>query len=252
MNAALFERRGEVGIVTMNRPERLNAIGGTLLADLHQVLATAMADEAVGAVVLTGAGRAFCAGDDLKEFEIQTRDAAASEAHIRAIQQITRDLMFAEKPVVGAVAGFAVGGGLEWVLNCDLVVAADDLVAFFPEMDWAQFTTGGVTHLLPQAIGHQRAMELLLLGERQSAARLATLGLVNWVVPKAECLPKALEVAARLAQKSRFSVGRLKRLMTAELDDRLARALQHEERITIESFGRPEAAERVRRFTERK
>ncbi|MGE3968990.1 MAG: enoyl-CoA hydratase-related protein, partial [Dongiaceae bacterium] len=75
MSAALFERRGDVGIVTMNRPERLNAIGGTLLADLHRALVAAMADAAVGAVVLTGAGRAFCAGDDLKEFEIQTRDA---------------------------------------------------------------------------------------------------------------------------------------------------------------------------------
>lgn len=252
MSAALFERRDAVGIVTLNRPERLNAIGGTLLADLHRALSDAMADTAVGAIVLTGAGRAFCAGDDLKEFDLQTRDAAAIEAHIGAIQQITRDLMFAEKAVVGAVGGYAVGGGFEWMLNCDLVVAAEDLVACFPEMEWAQFTTGGVTHLLPQALGHQRAMELLLLGERQSAPRLAELGLVNWIVPKADCLEKAVAVAAKIAGKSRFSVGRLKRLMTAELDDRLARALELEKRITIESFARPEAAARVRRFTERK
>jgi enoyl-CoA hydratase/carnithine racemase len=251
MQTALFERRGDVGIVTLNRPERLNAIGGMLLADLHAALGQAMADEAVGAVVLTGAGRAFCAGDDLKEFSQQTADPAATETHIRGIQQITRDLMFTDKAVVAAAQGYAVGGGFEWLLNCDLVVAADDLVAFFPEMDWAQFTTGGITHLLPLALGHQRAMELLLLGERQSAERLAALGLVNWVVPRTQCLDKAVAVAGAVAKKSRFSVGRLKRLMTQELGDGLARALRLEERITIESFARPEAAERVRKFAER-
>jgi enoyl-CoA hydratase/carnithine racemase len=252
MPAALYDHRGEVGVVTLNRPERLNAIGGTLLADLHAAIARAMADEAVGAIVLAGAGRAFCAGDDLKEFSAQTADAAATEAHIRGIQQITRDLMFGEKAVVGAAQGYAVGGGFEWMLNCDLVVAAEDLVAFFPEMDWAQFTTGGITHLLPQAIGHQRAMELLLLGERQSAARLAGLGLVNRVVPAAQCLATAFELAAAIARKSRWSVGRLKRLITQELGDGLSRALRLEERTTVESFARPEAAERVRRFAERR
>lgn len=252
MPAALYERRGEVGIVTLNRAERLNAIGGTLLAELHAVLVRASADEAAGAIVLAGAGRAFCAGDDLKEFSAQTADAASTEAHIRGIQQITRDLMFGEKAVVGAAQGYAVGGGFEWMLNCDLVVAAEDLVAFFPEMDWAQFTTGGITHLLPQAIGHQRAMELLLLGERQTAARLEKLGLVNRVVPAAQCLTTAIELAAKVATKSRWSVGRLKRLMTQELGDGLPRALRLEERATIESFARPEAAEWVRRFTERR
>ena len=137
-------------------------------------------DAAVGAIVLAGAGRAFCAGDDLKEFGQQSADPAATEAHIRGIQQITRDIMFAEKVVVGAVQGYAVGGGFEWMLNCDLVVAADDLVAFFPEMEWAQFTTGGVTHLLPLAVGHQRAMELLVLGERQPARLASWVSSTGW------------------------------------------------------------------------
>ncbi len=87
--------------------------------------------------------------------------------------------MFGPKLVIGAVHGYAVGGGLEWLLNCDLVVAADDLVAFFPEMQLGHFVTGGVTHLLPQAVGHQRAMELFVLGERQDAQALHRLGLVN-------------------------------------------------------------------------
>ena len=122
--------------------------------------------------MLTGAGRAFCAGDDLKEFAQQSASSASVADTCDRIQQITRDIMFGSKLVIGAVHGFAVGGGFEWVLNCDMVVAADDLVAFFPEMALGHFVTGGVTHLLPQALGHQRAMELIVLGERLSGAAL--------------------------------------------------------------------------------
>jgi enoyl-CoA hydratase/carnithine racemase len=150
------------------------------------------------------------------------------------------------------VHGFAVGGGFEWLLNCDLTVAADDLVAFFPEMEWGQFVTGAVTHLLPLAVGYQRAMELLVLGERQSAPRLCELGLVNWVVPRAQLMERALEVAEQAAKKSRFSVGRLKRLINSELSSVLHNALNLEEGTTIQTFQRPEAKERIKAFTERK
>src|SRR3989304_5817573 len=95
----------------------------------------------------------------------------------------------APPPRPGGAGGAGGGGGFEWMLNCDLVAAADDLVAFFPEMDWAQFVTGGVTHLLPLGVGYQRAMELFVLGERQSAVRLLELGLVNWVAPHGRGVP---------------------------------------------------------------
>ena len=252
MSVVRLERRGAVGIVTLDRPERLNAIGGTLLGDLHRALEEAVSDEGIGSIVLTGAGRAFCAGDDLKEFEQQSAGRDAVERHIAGIQRITRDLMFSPKIVVGAVHGYAVGGGFEWMLNCDLVAAADDLVAFFPEMDWAQFVTGGVTHLLPLGVGYQRAMELFVLGERQSAVRLLELGLVNWVVPEGEMMARALGVAEKAAGKSRFSVGRLKRLINSELSSSLARALELEASATIEAFLRDEAALRARRFGTRK
>jgi enoyl-CoA hydratase/carnithine racemase len=243
-----LERRDAVAIVTLDRPDRLNAISGALLADLHAALDEANRDEAVRAIVLTGAGRAFCAGDDLKEFADQALDPAA---HIEAIQQITRDLMLNGKPVVGAVHGYAVGGGFEWLLNCDLVVAADDLVAFFPEMAIGQFVTGGVTYLLPLAVGHQRAMELLLLGERQSAERLLALGLVNRVVPRSELLSTAVALAAELAERNPWSVARLKRLVTSELQGQLVRALELEQAATIEAFGRPEARTAADAFRER-
>jgi enoyl-CoA hydratase/carnithine racemase len=252
MSFALYERRGAVGLITLNRPERLNAISGSLMADFIAAMSEAFADPQTGAVVLTGAGRAFCSGDDLKEFDLQTESPEAVVRHVEAIQKVTRLLLGSDKPVVGAIHGFAVGGGFEWLLNCDLVVAADDLVAFFPEMDWGHFVTGGVTHLLPQAIGHQRAMELFLLGERQSAVKLESLGLVNTVVPRAEMLDKALAYAEAIAGKSRFAVGKLKSTLTRDLGGALWNAVDLEQAITIEAFTHPETVERVKRFADRK
>ncbi|MBV9785371.1 MAG: enoyl-CoA hydratase/isomerase family protein [Acidisphaera sp.] len=252
MSFACYRREDEIGVITLNRPERLNAIGGALLADFSAALQAGFADEDAAVLVLTGAGRAFCAGDDLKEFDQQSASEAAIRAHIGAIQRITRLMLGCEKLILGAVHGYAVGGGFEWMLNCDLVVAADDLVAFFPEMDLGQFVTGGVTHLLPQALGYQRAMELLVLGERQDAARLERLNLVNRVVPRDELAVKAMELARSAAKKSRFSVGRLKALLNQELGRPLWHAVEQEEAITIETFSRPGAAKRVGRFAERK
>jgi enoyl-CoA hydratase/carnithine racemase len=252
MSFVLYERRGAVGLVTLNRPERLNAISGDLLAALAATLDAGIADGEAAVLVLTGAGKAFCSGDDLKEFEQQSASPDAARAHIVAIQQITRLMLGAEKPIVGAVHGWAVGGGFEWLLNCDIVVAADDLVAFFPEMDWGQFVTGGVSHLLPKAVGYQRAMELLLLGERQSADRLERLGLVNFVVPRRHLMARAMEVAETIAGKSRFSVAKLKSLLNRDLGADLWRAVEREEAITIEAFGEAEAKRRTAGFMSRK
>jgi enoyl-CoA hydratase/carnithine racemase len=252
MSFALYERRDAVGVVTLNRPERLNAISGDLLAAFSAALKLGIADDKASALILTGAGRAFCSGDDLKEFELQTKSDASIRAHIGAIQDITRLMLGCDKPIVGAVHGYAVGGGFEWLLNCDLVVAADDLVAFFPEMDWGQFVTGGVTHLLPQAVGYQRAMELLVLGERQTAQRLERLGLVNEVVLRTALEARAFGIAEKIASKSRFAVGKLKTLLNQDLGASLWRAVALEEAVTIEAFSKAEGAERVKRFAQRK
>lgn len=243
-----FRKQGHIGTVTLSRPDRLNAISTTLASDLHDALFAVSADPDIRVIVLSGEGRAFCAGDDLKEFDLQTASDAATVRHIEAIQRITRDLMFCDKLVVGAVHGFAVGGGFEWMLNCDLIVASEDLVAFFPETEWGQFPTGGVTHLLPQAIGYQQAMELLVLGERQTAQALLHRGLVNWVVRREDMMAKALEVAGIAAAKSPFSVSRLKRLLTRDISGGLGRALDLEETITIKAFKTPEARARSSNF----
>ncbi|MGA9915856.1 enoyl-CoA hydratase/isomerase family protein [Paraburkholderia sp.] len=252
MSYARVEKSGAVSTVVLNRPERLNAISGDLLDDLHHALVEVNSDESCNVIVFTGAGRAFCAGDDLKEFSKQTESDASILSHVERIQQITRDLMFNGKPVVGAVHGFAVGGGFEWLLNCDLVVASDDLVCFFPEMEWGQFVTGGVTQLLPQSVGYQKAMELWLLGERQTAQQLHSLGLVNRVVQRETVLETAQELATRIAERSAFSVSRLKRLLTTELSTDLTRSLELEQAATVAAFATPEAARRVQTFATRK
>ena len=252
MSFATITSHGAVSVVALNRPERLNAISGALLEDFHGAIEQLNQDCATYVIVITGEGRAFCAGDDLKEFDRQTESDASIKLHIDRIQRITRDLMFNDKPVIGAIHGFAVGGGFEWLLNCDLVVAADDLVCFFPEMEWGQFVTGGVTQLLPQVVGYQRAMELWLLGERQTAQRLLELGLVNRVVGRAEVLSVALEIARQIACRSRSSVSRLKRLVNRDLSDALGKSLELEAQATIEAFKNPDAAQRVRAFLTRK
>jgi enoyl-CoA hydratase/carnithine racemase len=245
MSDALLSIEDGIAVVTLNRPRRLNAIGGTLLADLHDRLSRAQAAPEVRAIVLTGAGRAFCAGDDLQEFPAQAASARSAADTCVAIQRITRDIMDGPKPVVGAVAGYAVGGGFEWMLNCDLVVAADDLVCFFPEMALGHFVTGGVTHLLPRAVGHQRAMELILLGERIGAAALRDLGLVNRVVPRADLMPVALDVARRVAALAPGAVARLKAVLAGGAAATLDGALAAEQAAAEACFADPETARRV-------
>lgn len=243
---------GPVSVVSLNRPGRLNAISGALLVDLHQALLDAGSERGTRVILFTGAGRAFCAGDDLKAFDDQARSEASIAEHVERIQQITRDLMFCDKLVVGAAHGYAVGGGFEWLLNCDMVVAADDLIGFFPEMALGHFVTGGVTHLLPRLLGHQRTMELLVLGERHDARALLRLGLVNRVVARAELMPAALALAHAVASRSARATAALKRVMTLRLGSRLEEALEIERECAMAALRDPDTGERVRAFARKR
>src|SRR5262249_48296193 len=139
-----------VRVIILNRPQRLNAITPELLEDLIGALQAADRDAAIRAIVLTGAGRAFCAGDDLKEFGSQSKDEATTRAYIARIQDVTRTMVLGDTPVIGAIRGWAVGGGLEWMINCDFAIAAEGARFFFPEIALGVFVTGGVTELLPR------------------------------------------------------------------------------------------------------
>lgn len=243
-------KQNGVATVLLNRPDKLNALSAEMYHELADQFDALGRDDEVRALVLTGAGRAFCAGDDLKEFAQQSETSAAVSHMCDQIQQITRDIMFGPKLVIGAVHGYAVGGGFEWVLNCDLTVAADDLVAFFPEMSLGHFVTGGVTHLLPQTLGHQRAMELLVLGERLDAHKLLSLGLVNRVVPLQAMLATALELAHQVAERSTLATSQLKKLMTTGLSAQLCGALELERQAAMACFASADTASRISRFSQ--
>ena len=128
-------------------------------------------------------GRAFCSGDDLKDIENQTAGEAETRAFIEAIQEVSRRLVLGDKVVVGGIHGWAVGGGLEWAINCDLAVFGEGTRCFFPEIKWGMFPTGGATAILPRIVGLAKARELMLLGETFGATEAHEMGLAWRVVP---------------------------------------------------------------------
>src|SRR6476660_8579294 len=198
--------------ISLNRPHRLNAIVPELLDDLIAALDGANADAKVGAIVLTGEGRAFCAGDDLKEFNAQVSDEKGTTAYIERIQDVTRSIMLGARPVIGAIRGWAAGGGLEWVINCDFAIAAEGTRFFFPEISLGVFVTGGVTEILPRLVGLQRAREMILLGERFDAAQAQAWGLIRQVVSDDALMPEALALARRIADLPAERVRDLRRI----------------------------------------
>ena len=237
-----------VATLTLNRPERLNALNNALLADLCAALDAALADDEVGALVLRGAGRAFCSGDDLKEIESQTAGEAETRAFIEAIQEVSRRLVLGDKVVVGAIHGWAVGGGLEWAINCDLAVFGEGTRCFFPEIKWGMFPTGGVTAILPRIVGLAKARELLLLGETFGAAEAHEMGLAWRVVPDDRVFETAHETAARIAALPQGAVRELKRVLNRAGGLDIEGALALETEATVRCFLDPETAERVKSF----
>ena len=242
------DHAGGLRVVTLNRPHRLNAIVPELLDDLVAALRAADADEAVRAIVLTGAGRAFCSGDDLKEFAAQVGTEAETRAYIERIQDVTRAIVLGDTPVIGAIRGWAVGGGLEWVINCDFAVAAEGTRFCFPEIAWGVFVTGGVTELLPRLVGLQRARELILLGERFDAAQAHDWGLIRRHVSDAALMPEALALATRIAALPRGPVRDLRRILARRTGAGLDAAMAAETDATVRGFLDPETAERVAAF----
>ena len=237
-----------VATLTLNRPERLNALNATLLVDLCAALDAVLADDAVGALVLRGAGRAFCSGDDLKDIENQTAGEAETRAFIESIQNVSRRLVLGDKVVVGAIHGWAVGGGLEWAINCDLAVFAESTKCFFPEIRWGMFPTGGVTAILPRIVGLAKARELMLLGETFGAAEAHEMGLAWRVVPDDAVFETAHETAARIAALPQAAVRELKRVLNRAGGLDIEGALALETEATVRRFLDPETAERVKSF----
>ncbi len=239
---------GGVHTVSLNRPDRLNAINPALLADLKAALDTAAADPETKVIVLRGEGRAFCAGDDLKEFDQQVGTEAETRAYIESIQDITRAIVLGDKMVVGAVHGWAVGGGLEWMINCDLAILAEGTRCFFPEVSLGLFVTGGVSRLLPAMVGLAKAREMILFGERFDAGQALEMGLAWKVVPEAQLVAEAQGTARRIAALPGHAVGALTHVLARAPGRDLEAAMALETEATLRGFLAPETAEIIARF----
>ncbi len=240
---------GGVRQITLNRPHRLNAIVPELLEDLTAALTAADQDNGIRAIVLTGEGRAFCSGDDLKDFEDQVSDLTGTTHYVEQIQDVTRAMVLGNTPVVGAIRGWAVGGGLEWVINCDFALAAEGTRFFFPEVSWGLFVTGGVTELLPRLVGLQKARELILFGERFDAAQAKDWGMIRDVVSEDELMPMAIELAQRIAALPSGPVQDLRRILTRPGGASITAAMALETEATVRGFMDPETAKRIAEFS---
>lgn len=236
-----------VRTITLNRPDRLNAMNRQLIDDVAVAFDDANADESTTAIIFTGAGRAFCAGDDRREHVHPENEAEAADL-VEAIQRATVAITFGAKPVVGAINGWAVGGGFEWAINCDFPIWADSARAFFPEVSLNLFVTGGVTSLLPALVGLNTAREMLFLGERYDAATLHRLGVAWRVVPDDQLIESAEQVARQLAALPPLSVRAMKRVLNESASSNIRTALDRETRATVAGFMDPETTRLLQAF----
>ena len=206
-----------------------------LVDDVAAAFDDAHADPATRAIVFTGAGRAFCAGDDRKEHTQPENEAEARDL-VAAIQRATEAIVFGAKPVVGAINGWAVGGGFEWAINCDFPIWGESATGFFPEVSLNLFVTGAVTSLLPALVGLNTAREMLFLGERYTAADLLRLGVAWRVVADGALLGEAGAVARTLAALPTLSVQSMKRALNRTATTDLRAALAVETEATVAGF----------------
>jgi len=238
---------GGVRTITLNRPERLNAMNRQLIDDVAEAFNDAHADSATRAIVFTGAGRAFCAGDDRRE-HVQPNDETEARDLVNAIQRATEAIIFGPKPVVGAINGWAVGGGFEWAINCDFPLWAETAKGFFPEVSLNVFVTGAVTSFLPALVGLLKAREMLFLGERYDAPTLQSLGVAWRVVPDDELQSAAREVAVRLANLPSLATSAMKRVLNQTASTDVFRALRLEADATVAGFLDPETTRLLKDF----
>ncbi|TPO04757.1 enoyl-CoA hydratase/isomerase family protein [Mesorhizobium sp. B1-1-5] len=230
------------------RPERLNAMNRQLVDELSQALARAEANPSIRVVVLHGEGRAFCSGDDLKDLDAQTSSEAATQAWVEAIQNVTLQIMQSRKIVIAAVHGWCVGGALEWAVNCDFRLFADNARWFFPEVTYGLFVTGGVTALLTKQVGPQVAKELMILGEKHDAKKALEVGIAWKLVPQAELLSEAEKLARAIAERPEGAVGDIKHAINNGFHSSLADAMALETRATVSGFLSPDAQARAKDF----
>ena len=244
----LTERRGRVAIITLNRPQALNALNRSLLNELGEALAVCDNDPAIGAIVLTGSPRAFAAGADIKEMS----EMSALEAASNGFSDLFARLGRLGKPLIAAVAGFALGGGFELVLLCDMVVAAENARFGLPEVTIGVIPGGGGTQRLTRAVGKALAMEMVLNNRQLNAAEAEKYGLVNRVVPNERVLDEALALADEIAERSPLALRLAKEAVSAAFRGSLSETLDEERRLFQLAFASEDKEEGMRAFLEKR
>jgi enoyl-CoA hydratase len=248
-NTVLVERQGAVGIVRLNRPSALNALSAQLISELGVAFDELEFDPHIGAIVLTGNERAFAAGADIKEMQEKTYIEAYTEDFItRGWERVGQ----CRKPVVAAVAGFALGGGCEVAMMCDIVIAADTAKFGQPEIQLGTMPGAGGTQRMPRFIGKAKTMDLCLTGRIMDVQEAERAGLVSRIVPAAKLLEEAVAVAARIASMSQPVAMMVKEAVNRAFETTLAEGVRFERRLFHSTFATEDQKEGMTAFVEKR
>jgi len=245
----LTETRGAVALITLNRPKALNALSAQLVKELSDALDGYEADAAIGAIVLTGNERAFAAGADIKEMQSKTYVDAYLQDFITVHWERTAKC---RKPTIAAVAGFALGGGCELAMMCDVILAADTAKFGQPEITIGTMPGAGGTQRLTRLVGKAKAMEMCLTGRMMDAAEAERSGLVSRIVPAATLIEEALKVAGAIAALSAPAVYAAKESVNRAYETTLAEGVRFERRIFHSLFATEDQKEGMRAFVEKR
>ena len=244
----IVESHDRVGLIRLNRPQVLNALSTPLIEDLNAALEAFEADPAIGAIVLTGSEKAFAAGADIKEMQDKTFAEAFLGDFIGRWENVTR----VRKPVIAAVAGFALGGGCEIAMMCDFILAADNAKFGQPEIKLGVIPGAGGTQRLTRAVGKSKAMEMILTGRMMDAAEAERSGLVSRVLSADKLIEEALKVAATIAALSAPAVYAAKESVNRAYETTLAEGVRFERRIFHSLFATEDQKEGMKAFAEKR
>jgi enoyl-CoA hydratase len=244
----LVESLNGVGRITLNRPAALNALCDQLIAELNQALDGFEADDAIGCILLTGSEKAFAAGADIKEMQARAYPATYMADFIAPWERITR----CRKPTIAAVAGFALGGGCELAMMCDMILAAETAKFGQPEIRLGVIPGAGGTQRLARAVGKAKAMDLVLTGRMMDAAEALASGLVARVVPADALLAEATKAAETIAGFGRVSIAAAKEAVNAAFETTLAEGVRTERRLFLPLFATADQKEGMAAFVEKR
>ena len=244
----LVETHDRVGLIRLNRPQALNALSAALIEDLNVALAGFEADPAIGAVVLTGSEKAFAAGADIKEMQDKSFADAFLGDFISRWENVTRT----RKPIIAAVAGFALGGGCELAMMCDFILAADTAKFGQPEIKLGVIPGAGGTQRLTRFVGKSKAMEMVLTGRMMDAAEAERAGLVSRIVPAASLIEDALKTAATIAALSAPALYAAKESVNRAYETTLAEGVRFERRLFHALFATHDQKEGMHAFAEKR